>query len=51
MDRFEYDAEGNLNHYINDELRAIVPAAHVADYQTEWPDAPDFVPPVPPTGN
>lgn len=43
MNEFEYDAQGNLRHYINGELRAIVPPAGLNDYHDVYPDVP--VPP------
>jgi len=45
MNRFEYAEDGSLRHYINDELRAVVAAAHVEEYRATWPDAPE--PPAP----
>ncbi|MDD5328903.1 MAG: hypothetical protein PHX38_02785 [Sulfuricella sp.] len=40
MNKFVYDDKGNVFHYINDELRASVPAAHVDEYRAIWPDCP-----------
>lgn len=40
MQRFEFDANGNLLHFVNDELRATVPADAIAAYRETYPDAP-----------
>jgi len=39
-DRFEFDAAGNLRHFIADELRAVVAPDQIASYQESQPDAP-----------
>lgn len=39
-DRFEFDAAGNLRHFIADELRATVAPDNIASYQESQPDAP-----------
>lgn len=39
-DRFEFDTAGNLRHFIQDELRAIVAPDNIAAYQEAYPDAP-----------
>jgi hypothetical protein len=44
MNRFEFDQNGNLLHFINDELRATVPAAGIAEYRKTYPDAPAKAP-------
>lgn len=43
MNHYEYDAHGNLRHYINGELRATVPPAGLDDYRAAFPDAPAAV--------
>ena len=40
MNRYEYDEAGTLRHYINEELRAIVPPESVAEYRAIYDDAP-----------
>lgn len=44
MNRYEFNDRGFLLHYINDELRATVPASSLDEYRLEWPDVPS--PPV-----
>lgn len=39
-DRFEFDAAGNLRHFIADELRAVVAPEQIASYQESQPAAP-----------
>lgn len=51
MNRFEFDEAGNLQHFLDDELRATVKAEHVDDYRAEVPECPEPVPAIPPTGN
>lgn len=40
MNNFQFDGKGNLLHFINDELRAVVPQESILVYQESWPDAP-----------
>lgn len=40
MNSYEWK-DGKLHHYINGELRAVIPAKAVADYKQLWTDAPD----------
>jgi len=42
MNRYEWK-DGKLHHYINDELRAVVPHFALTDYRAFYPDAPDEV--------
>jgi len=44
MDRFEFDKDGNLVHYINDEPRALVKPENIPAYQESQPDAPSAPP-------
>ena len=40
MHKFVWNTQGDMEHWINDELRAVVQPAHCAEYKTFWPDAP-----------
>ena len=42
MNRYTANDEG-FKHYVNDELRAVVPWASRETYAADWPDAPEFV--------
>lgn len=39
--RYEFNPNGDLVHFIDDQERAVVPAAHIADYRQTYPDVPD----------
>lgn len=48
---YQYASNGDLQQYIDDELRAVVPAAHVEEFKQAWPDVPGQVKlDIPPTG-
>lgn len=40
MNTYEFDDQGNLKHFINEELRATVPESSISVYRESWPDAP-----------
>ena len=43
MHRFEATSDGQLAHYTDDQIRAIVPPESWADYLTSWPEAAPIV--------
>lgn len=42
MHTFNFDNQGNLNHIIAGELRAVIQPANIEAYRETWPEAPLF---------
>lgn len=41
MHTFNFDQNGNLQHFIGGELRAVIAPEHIAGYKEFFPDAPE----------
>lgn len=46
--RYQFDAAGNLVHFVHDEPRALVAPENIAAYRADHPDAPEAPPKAPP---